>query len=261
MVFVLDNYKNLVSFDSPNHKGVLLGKVLDISSKIKIKLACDLNQNDGIRFSNNEGMIVNYLYDSKGKLVSFVKKGEVAYVDNKVNLKEFKDVYKTLDYKLIKEVGNLPKRVVPISFKVKLKVGSNLVISISDGVNSFTKEGVVVVKAIKKSVSKEDIIEKLNKLGNSVFSLEKVDIDYDEDAFVPISEINKLRRDLVLLLTRERCKNKVCYVKCKVNYDLDKEEVLSPKVVVSSLREDTIKESLGHDVMIFTKKLSFIFKI
>ncbi len=255
-----DNYKNLVSFDSPNHKGVLLGKVLDISSKIKIKLACDLNQNDGIRFSNNEGMIVNYLYDSKGKLVSFVKKGEVAYVDNKVNLKEFKDVYKTLDYKLIKEVGNLPKRVVPISFKVKLKVGSNLVISISDGVNSFTKEGVVVVKAIKKSVSKEDIIEKLNKLGNSVFSLEKVDIDYDEDAFVPISEINKLRRDLVLLLTRERCKNKVCYVKCKVNYDLDKEEVLSPKVVVSSLREDTIKESLGHDVMIFTKNYPLYLK-
>ena len=66
--------KDLMNVNSPNHVGLKVGKVISIiDDKIKIKLNDNytINQNDAIRFLNsNKGFIINYLYDSKGKLVS-----------------------------------------------------------------------------------------------------------------------------------------------------------------------------------------------
>ena len=61
--YIFDNYgKNLMNIKTSNHIGIILGSVLEISqNKIKIKLEKDLNQEDGIRFDNDLGLIVNRL--------------------------------------------------------------------------------------------------------------------------------------------------------------------------------------------------------
>ena len=70
----LGNDTKVVNPKTCNHQGIVLGKVLETNKKIKILLNEDLHQEDGIRFSNDEGMICNYIYNEKGLLINKAKK-------------------------------------------------------------------------------------------------------------------------------------------------------------------------------------------
>ena len=91
--------ESIYNIKSPNHLGSHLGEVIKFDKRrIYIRLDDDLCQEDGIRFTlENKGMIVNKLYDEKCLLKNMVKKGNVAVVDNKVNLKKKSSVNKTID--------------------------------------------------------------------------------------------------------------------------------------------------------------------
>ena len=65
----------------------------------------ELNQEDAIRFNNsNLGMYANFIYDENKKLINKGKINQIILIDNKVDLKELDDVYKTIDIKLINEI-------------------------------------------------------------------------------------------------------------------------------------------------------------
>lgn len=247
-----DKVNNLVSITNPNHIGVPVGKVIDTSSRIKMLLTDKLSQGDGIRFSNKKGMIVNYLYDEKGLLVSSLDKGATCYVDNKVNLSEKGIVNKTTDFLLNKELSVFPKRVVPITFDVYCKTLEKLRISISDGENTFTVEGNEVCKAINRSITHNDIREKLGKLGDTPFEIINVDFTMDDDAFVPIKEINMIRRELTEKLIDSRSNKKVNFIEKEFIYEED-EGVLFDKYVVSVCNEEQLLECLNYNVNIYTK--------
>lgn len=251
--FLGDDYDtNLVSIGNPNHIGVPIGKVLDTTSKIKILLSDKLTQGDGIRFSNKEGMIVNYLYNENGLLVSSLDKGSICYVDNKVNLKEKGVVNKTTDFVLNKNLSILPKRFVPITFDVSCQTLEKLKISISDGINTFTVVGSEVLKASNRPVTESDISQKLNKLGDTPFSIQNISFNMDSDAFVPIKEINEIRRELTTKLMDCRSNKRVEFIEKDFNYELDKVEVQN-KYVISVCSEEQLLECLKYNVDIFTK--------
>ena len=87
--YLFGDYGNkLMNIKSPNHQGLPIGKVVNITKKkITIKLFEDLTQEDGIRFvEEQKGMIVNKLYNEKGFLVKKVRKNNIAILDNKVNI-------------------------------------------------------------------------------------------------------------------------------------------------------------------------------
>ena len=99
----LFNQKNdkLMNIKSPNHIGISIGNVINTGKQIKIKLNKDLSQNDGIRFKmSGKGMIVNKLYNDKGLLINKAHKGDIIYLDNKINLKTNDEVLKTTDFLL-----------------------------------------------------------------------------------------------------------------------------------------------------------------
>ena len=184
MFKVSDN--DLMNIDSPNHKGLKIGKVIKVTDdKIKIKLdeGYSIHQNDAIRFLNsNKGFIINYLYDNNGKLVSASDKE--FYVDNKVGLKELDDVSKTQDYLLEKEYSILKKKKIDVSFNVKAKLGEALEIEISDGENTIKEIGNVVEEYINSPISKDNIINQLSKLGNTPFKCIDCNIDMDNNIFI-----------------------------------------------------------------------------
>ena len=86
--------KDVMNIKNQNHIGLEIGKVIDVNSRyIKIKLAHELNQEDGIKFLNEDkGMIVNKLYNEKMLLVNKVEKGHIAIVDNKIGLNSLSNV-------------------------------------------------------------------------------------------------------------------------------------------------------------------------
>ncbi len=189
---------------SPNHIGIPLGQVISFDKKyIKIKLTESLHQEDGIRFANQEGMIVNFLYDKDGKLISSATKGMIVSVLNKVNLKELGLVRKTLDSVLLKNLENLPKRTIPITGKLVAQIGKPLRLEVSDEKSTISLEGAIVEVAKTSPTSKERLTSQVMKTNDTPFVFTDLSVILD-NVFVPIKEINELRRKTLLSLIEKR---------------------------------------------------------
>lgn len=203
---------NIYNIKTPNHLGSHLGKVIKITKdKIFVKLDEDLYQEDGIRFcTSNKGMIINKLYNEKGLLVNHINKGNIAILDNKINLKEKDNVNKTISKNLIKLIENTPQKKIPISFKVFAKALNKLTLTVNDNINTITIKSIKLDKALNKPTTKEEIETKLNKLGNTPFCLKKCEITLD-NAFIPMKILNELRREIIdkLILKRTEKENKI----------------------------------------------------
>ncbi len=196
---------DIMNIKSSNHIGIPLGDVLNVDKKyIKIKLIEDLNQGDGIRFDNDKGLIVNKLYNEKKLLVSKVLKNNIAYIDNKIELKIAKKVRKTIDIELHNQINKVKEKKIPIMLNCIAKINNRLELTISDGYESITKYGNIVEKAKNCKIDYERIKEQLEKLGNTPFISNNTNIVMDDNIFVSIKELNELRRLLSNELTEKR---------------------------------------------------------
>ena len=234
---------NIYNIKSPNHLGSHLGIVIKITKdKIFVKLDEDLYQEDGIRFcSSNKGMIINKLYNEKGLLVNHVCKGDIAILDNKVNLKEKDSVNKTISKNLIKLIENTVPKKIPISFKVFAKAFNELTLTVTDDINTITLKSIKLDKALNKPTTKEEIYSKLNKLGNTPFYLKSCEINLD-NAFIPMKILNNLKRDIIdkLILKRTERENKINF---KYEKHLINENNNIPSFLVRN--EEQLKMVLG----------------
>ena len=195
--YLFNNYgKDIMNIKTSNHIGVVLGNITKVDDKkIYILLKDELNQEDGIRFDNNKGMIVNKLYNKKGLLVNHLDKGEIAILDNKVGLTKGLIVRKTIDSKLNEEINKIKERKVFVTISCTAKIGKKLSLTINDGKNKVEVVGNIIEKAVNSPTSSERIKEQLEKLGNTVFYSTNTSIDIDDNIFVPIKELNDLRRE------------------------------------------------------------------
>ncbi len=240
----------IINPESPNHLGIEIGKVISVNrKKIKIKLTDDININDGIRFKNNNlGMMVNKIYNDKDLLVNGLKKGQTLYLDNKINLKTKDIVLKTIDAKLNKSLENYDKKKIKINYNVKAKINDNLIITMSDGINKVVSKGNIINKALKKETTKKDILDKLEKLGNTPFIINKIEIDIDDNIFIPLSELNNIRRNLVDLLIKERTKIKKDIIINDIKRDENKTK--NNKVTINFLvrNEEQLKTLINEKI-------------
>jgi len=242
---------NIININSSNHIGVSLGTVLKVDkNKIIIKLCDDLNQEDGIRFDNDKGMIVNRLYNEKGLLTSKVPSGEIAILDNKIGLKKAKEVRKTLDISLINDINKYKERKVMVSLELKAKIGERLELSITDFEDSFTVYGNIIEKANNTPISRERVKIQIEKLGNTVFSSVKTKIIMDDNIFISIKELNDLRRELCEKL-KEKREFKSKYEKIINNIDDSINEMHNNnKLIISILvrNEEQLKEAILNKI-------------
>ncbi len=58
--------------------------------------------------------------------------------------------------------------------------------------------------ASKLPTSKETIKDKLNKLGNSVYSFDELKIDMDDNLFIPLTFLNEIKRNAISCLDEKR---------------------------------------------------------
>ena len=241
----------IINIDSPNHQGSYLGKVIEVNKKrIKIKLDNVLNQEDGIRFQkSNLGMIVNKLYNDKGLLINKAKKEDIVEVDNKIGLNVKDIVNKTFDIKINKEVDKLEYPKIPININVTAKIGKPLKIEFADFTNKVSMEFEKVEKSINNPTTENEICEKLSKLGNSVYTLNKFYINKDDNIFINLTTLNNARRMLVELLNNKRIELKYDPVINEVNekkYSNKKIDNININVLVRN--EEQLKVCLDNNV-------------
>jgi putative protease len=197
----------LMSRKYPHNRGTELGRAIDydLSTKlVEIQLEAPLRVGDGIGVANREtGITVRNIYIGK-KMVQKADSGSFVRIPIDIEVADNEAIFKTYDSKLMEslEIGNIKK--IPVKMSFKAKVGEPLLLLIDDGENKVTINAGIVNLAKTKPVSKSSIAEQLIKLGGTIFEAKEVDFELDKNIFIPVSELNLIRRQAVEELEKVR---------------------------------------------------------
>lgn len=205
------------SFLTPKSRGEYVGKVKKIgkdyfeiaytslrdvdfgieNNNVCTKQSLHLFPQDGLCFFNNEelaGCLVNKVDGSK------------IYPNNMNGIKDGIDIYRNFDSEFEKRLENS---------KTCRKIGVNIHFDLNK-IKALDEDGNLAeveydFKEFAQNVEKMEvnIINQLKKSGESDFWVEWVNVLIDRLPFLPISKINKLRRELLEKLMNERLKNYV----------------------------------------------------
>lgn len=114
--------------------------------------------------------------------------------------------YSATDEQLLKEIekkyidGQLYQDV---EAKLCLKVGEPVSISLQKNAAGVYITGDVVQKAQKQPLTKENIKEKIQKGGESFIKAEQINIDMEDNVFLPVRSLNELRRKATTCMEME----------------------------------------------------------
>lgn len=195
----------------PNHKGIKIGKVVSkINNDLKIKLTDTLNLHDGLRIideKEDKGLVVNKMYVN-GKEVLKAFSGDVITIKFDKYVKPNSDVLLTTDYNQLKkineEIASL-KRKVLIDMVFVAKMGKKAYIEVNDKQNKVSiSSDFIVEQASNKPITKEMVVNQLTKTGNTVYKIDDIKIDVDDNIFINIKDINELRRTILEKLDNKR---------------------------------------------------------
>ena len=201
---------DIMNSEKPNNRGLYIGKVVDFNKKrkrLKIKLENTLKKGDGINLGG--GTIGRIIKGNEISEIGFA--GETIELDFVGEARKNQDVFKTSDNSLIERVKSTfesDKELVktPVYMRFKAYIGEKPVLEISDTEgNSVLVEGEKEAeKAMKVALSEEKAKSQLEKLGNTPYELENIELDIGYEVSIPVSMINKMRREAIEKLSDAR---------------------------------------------------------
>ncbi|MGD8192443.1 DUF3656 domain-containing U32 family peptidase [Brevibacillus ginsengisoli] len=232
------NNKTLLDGSFPKSRGVYLGTVKKIvNHSILVELESPLKRGDGIVFDagdptqKEEGGRVYDILNRGTKVEGTVEKGlyEIVMGRNDVKLGRIHvgdRVWKTNDPELDKRLRKSfetvkPYHTQPLQVHVTGRIGEALVTTWVDPEFNLAvtiRSERQLEEAIKRPLTHETLFDQFNRLGGTVYHLEADDLtlELEGNLIVPVSELNRMRRDAVDELIRLRTKARP-YVKRDVN--------------------------------------------
>lgn len=214
--FILDEKSNNINNSyRPNHMGIEIGKVVGTSNnKIKIKLLSDLTQGDGIRIINDNGEDVGFNVNKIYKNGLYIRQGhtnDIIELDVKEKIERDSKVIKTTSIELENDIKHLMKKEkkIPIKMHFTGRIGKKLELVIMDDRNNIVKtvSDLEAFKAEKLPVTKPDIYNKLSRISHTPFKLDLLDIALDRNLFIPLKEVNEVKRTALEQLEKLRIQN------------------------------------------------------
>lgn len=217
--------EKLMSGKLPKHQGVKIGHVVKRGKGDLVQVEIDrnevLNMGDGIEIRNSEmpGNVVTYIKDAVkerqliiGDIRGRVNPGDEVYKITDKALMEKASLYFALD----KEGNERTVKKLPVRMSFTAKLGEPASLRVfrdaegalkGDYPNSVTVLSETAVEAaLNKPLTKERAAEQLGKTGGSVFTASYIEADIDDNVSLPMSQINKMRRDALELLAEEKAK-------------------------------------------------------
>ena len=212
------NHQTVVTGRAPRHRGINVGRVVGVGQNtVDVELQHPLERGDGIVFdaadwrSPDEPEEGGNIYDVKEVNQSVQKdaapivKLEFGHGEIDFSRIRFGDlVWRTNDPRLKKRLKKLTTTEVPIftrpiSFDVTATLGQpiKIVASLTTG-QTATYVGEDPLEASKKRGLDDEILnDKLGRLGGTPFHLNKINLLTKDEVFVPTSQLNQARRELV----------------------------------------------------------------
>lgn len=122
-------------------------------------------------------------------------------VPNGRKIKKNDEIFRTKCLKLLNEIDEdliKKERKIPVDMHVILAVGKPAELTLSmtcfgEKIESRTT-GETVGAAENQPITKDVVLEKITKLGNTDLKPERIEIELENGAFLPVSAINRLRR-------------------------------------------------------------------
>ncbi|MDD5472985.1 MAG: DUF3656 domain-containing protein [Candidatus Methanoperedens sp.] len=195
----------LMSREYPHNIGTEVGTVTGYDYRKKLLslyLKAPLRVGDGIGTGGGDGIAVRSMY-ANNQRVSAAGSGLVK-IPFDIEIDKGSAVFKTYDSRLMASLETKSIRKIPVKMSVKARIGEPVELCINDGKNEIVVHGGLVSRAESKPVSKDSIASQLKKLGNTVFEAQDITFDLGENIFIPVSELNELRRRAVAGLETER---------------------------------------------------------
>jgi putative protease len=212
------NNQELVHARFGKKRGVFLGEVVAIEGAcVKIRLEGPLKPGDGIVFDagrpeeNEEGGRVYGVKNGQGSSILTFGRGDVDF--NRVHVGD--KVWKTSDPELEKRLrqsfeGDTPKFQRAIAIEVHGIEGKSMSLIARDEIGNLVQveSAMPLTRAEKQPLTTERLKEQLGRLGGTVFTLGALKNCVEGELMLPVSELNRMRREAVLELENLRSRPK-----------------------------------------------------
>ena len=247
-----DGNLNLIYKEKPNNMGIYLGKIQNINKNkgyINLKLNNNLSILDKISINNNiynvsELMINNKNFETAiyGSLVT------IGRIKGNINIGD--KIYKIESNKLTKSINSsINKNIKKIKLNGIINVLNDKPLSLKVWSNSgfynnlefIATSSLCPEKAINSPINKDIILKQITKTGNTEFEFEKLDINLDNNLFIPNSLLNDLKRIAISGLENLVIKNNTHNLKLKDNYN----SILFNNTNLSNINSNAIDTGLN----------------
>jgi len=201
------NNQKLVHARFGKKRGVFLGEIGRLQGeKVFLNLRGPLKPGDGIVFDAGhpdqpeEGGRVYGIKTSGSESVLEFGRGDIDFRRLRVGDKLWKTSDPELDRRLRQSfAGDQPRFQRPLRLEVHGAVGHPLTIVARDGIGHVVEvtSNVTLVEAENQPLDTERLREQLGRLGGTPFSLGELINRLEGELIVPLSELNRLRREMV----------------------------------------------------------------
>lgn len=196
--FLHGRNKNIISFDSPKSRGEYTGRVKEVFEKYFLFDGSELNNADGICF-----------FDERGELVgTSVNKaeGNKIFPQSMNGIRKGVEVFRNYNHKFSKmlESVKVERKIEASVCFVEKEQCYKLSAVDEDGVRVVVEAGKNYDKAKNQELARNNIIKCLKKAGDSCFDIKEARVEVDVYPFIPLSELNELRRRLLAKLEEKR---------------------------------------------------------
>ncbi|MEA5554297.1 DUF3656 domain-containing protein [Anabaena cylindrica UHCC 0172] len=259
------NNQELVHANFGKKRGVYLGEVTRISNEqITIKLEAPVKPGDGIVFDCGHPE----MQEEGGRIYAVVERGKDAILSfgrNHLNFRRINigdKVWKTNDPELDKQIrqsyaGETPQFQRPINIEVYGEIGENLIAIARDIFGNIVQveSEILLVEAHTKPLTTERVKEQFGRLGNTSFYLDNFINNLNGNIMLPVSELNRMRREIVTQLEELRSKPKLWQLNHHGKWqDLITSEFstisASPSLIVLVRNINQLKAALTADIKI-----------
>ena len=209
--------KKLIYPQKPNNMGIFLGKIIKFNPNkglVTAKLENNLSIGDGISFENeNTKYTISELIYKSINIKSAERGMTVTFGRMKGNIKPNDKIYKLTDKELSSvALNSYIKEAIKTYLSCNLKIHSNQKISAKVKSLNFNLEksfeyDYIPEVAQNAPITKEKIIAQFNKTLNTCFEFSEIDIDMNENLFIPTSVLNDIRRTAINLIEEKILQN------------------------------------------------------
>lgn len=233
---------NITNIERPNNYGFEIGRVVKVhNNKIWIKLFKTLNKGDQIRVESKNvfeeiSIPVLKLFDASFNAIESSDKTVIVDSrDYKIDINA--KVYKTKDIKFVNDTEkklnkNEDYKKISVNMELTGKIGEQLLLKIEyQNFRAYAKAENVALEALSKPTTEENIYTQLSKLNNTPYQLGELKLNLDENIFIPLKELNELRRKAISNLDSVRLHKKVGLNKPKAVVPL-KCDLINPEITV-----------------------------